>query len=364
MLGIYIHIPFCRRRCNYCDFCSSVSSEERISAYVSALIKSIISFPQSGLSADTVYFGGGTPSLLNERQMSEIMEAVCKKFALSDCCEITSEANPGTVTLPLLKSYRAAGINRISFGIQSCKDNELYMLGRLHTFSDALAAIDFAHSAGIENISADLMLGIPYQTVGTALESVEKFTSSGIKHLSAYMLKIEPGTPFDCDEIRRLIPDDDAVSDMYLCAINSLSQKDFRQYEISNFSLAGFECRHNLKYWTMESYLGFGPSAHSFFNDRRFYISPDIDSFINDPLKQPLIEDDKPDKLSEYIMLGLRLCKGISLDKVSMLGGDADKLRNVCKPFISAGLMHHENGRLYLSPEGFLVSNGIISRII
>lgn len=364
MLGVYIHIPFCRRRCNYCDFCSSVSSCTAIGEYVAALIKSIDAFGDEQMPADTVYLGGGTPSLLSAEEMSAILDAVRRKFQPTNDCEITTEANPCTVTPELLRAYKSAGINRISFGIQSCKPNELETLGRLHTFEDAEKAVKYAHLAGIDNISADIMLGIPHQTPETLRETVDRIAVLGVRHISAYMLKIEPDTPFDCDEIRALIPDDDTVSDMYLDTVERLSSKGFVQYEISNFSADGFASRHNLKYWTGEPYIGFGPSAHSYYNGKRFFVSDDIKSFITDPLSPAETEDNAPDVLEEYIMLGLRLSKGISLDTIRSLGGNTEKLLSAVKPFINAEFASVKDNNLSLTPRGFLVSNGIINAII
>lgn len=364
MLGVYIHIPFCRRRCNYCDFCSSVASRSAIGEYVAALIKSIDAFGENGIPADTVYLGGGTPSLLTGTEMSAILDAVRKKFRLTPDCEITTEANPCTVTLDLLKEYRASGINRISFGIQSCKADELNILGRLHTFEDAEEAVQNARLSGIENISADLMLGIPKQTPESLRESIDRITSLGVTHISAYMLKIEPNTPFDCDGIRAMLPDDDTVSDMYLDTVQTLSEKGFAQYEISNFSKPDHESRHNLKYWTVEPYIGFGPSAHSYMNGRRFYVPDDIGAFVSNPLTPPETEDADPDVLEEYIMLGMRLCKGISLNKVADLGGDPTALMTAAKPFERAGLLTITGDTIALTPRGFLVSNGMISKLL
>ena len=364
MLGVYIHIPFCRRRCNYCDFCSSVASRSAIGEYVSALIKSIEAFGDSRKAVDTVYIGGGTPSLLSEEEMSTILNAVRSKFQLTDDCEVTTEANPCTVTPELLRAYKTAGINRISFGIQSSNTTELTALGRLHTFEEAKKAVEYAHEAGIDNISADIMLGIPHQTPATLRETIDKITALDVKHISAYMLKIEPNTPFDCDEIRALIPDDDTVSDMYLDTVEALASKGFTQYEISNFAIDGYHSRHNLKYWTGEPYIGFGPSAHSYYGGKRFFVPDDIKSFISDPLAPPETEDDAPDKLEEYIMLGLRLCKGISLDKAHVLGANPDKLLFAAEPFVNAGLAIVKDDDLSLTPRGFLVSNGIINALL
>ena len=364
MTGVYLHVPFCRKRCNYCDFCSSVASREAISEYVTALITSISAFDIDALPVDTVYLGGGTPSLLSGDEMRAVLDAVRAKFALTDDCEITTEANPCTVSPELLSDYHAAGINRISFGIQSCKVNELNTLGRLHTFEDAENAVKYAHDAGITNISADLMMGIPHQTPATLRESIDRIVSLGVTHISAYMLKVEPGTRFDSDDIRALLPDDDTVSDMYLETVENLSQKGYEQYEISNFAVPGCESRHNLKYWTGEPYIGFGPSAHSYFGGRRFYIPDDISAFLCDPLSPPETEDDNPDLLEEFIMLGLRLRKGISLDKLQTMGGNPDKALSAIRPFVNADLISVKDNNLSLSPRGFLVSNGIISRII
>ena len=364
MLGIYIHIPFCLKRCNYCDFCSSVAGESKRAEYVAALTASIRKYKGMGLGADTVYFGGGTPSLLSECEINEIMSAVRETFSVSGSAEITSEANPGTVSYEKLTAFRDAGINRISFGIQSCKDDELYALGRLHNYQQAVEAVEFALKAGVENISCDLMIGIPYQTLESLSESVNSVCNLGVKHISAYMLKIEEGTPFDCNKIRALIPDDDTVADMYLKTVQMLSERGFDQYEISNFAVPGFESCHNLKYWTGEEYLGFGPSAHSYFGGNRFYIPDDIDGFIKSSLREPETEDSSPDKLEEYIMLGLRLRKGILLSRVNELGGDPERLLKIAGQYEKAGYLTISGGRFALTPKGFLMSNGIISHFI
>ncbi len=363
MLGIYLHVPFCVRRCNYCDFCSSVLEGGALEEYAAALVRSIEAFPGGG-KADSVYFGGGTPSLLPAGLLEKIMNAVGRKFSLSGDCEVTLEANPNTVDEEKLRGYRSLGVNRISFGIQSCKDNELYTLGRLHSFSEAKRSVEAAQRAGFENISGDIMLGIPHQTPETALESVHKICGLGLCHVSAYMLKIEEGTRFDCPEIRALCPDDDTVADIYLAAVWELSRLGFEQYEISNFARPGRESRHNMKYWTGEEYIGFGPSAHSYYSGKRFYFTDDIAAFVKDPLEPAVTEDNAPDRLAEYVMLGLRLCKGIKLDGIEKLGGNAAGLGDLTQKYIAAGLMKKTAGGFALTPEGFLVSNGIIAEIL
>lgn len=363
MFGIYLHIPFCLRRCNYCDFCSSVGDENARARYVKALVKAVSASDVTG-PADSVYFGGGTPSLLSSDEISEIITAVDNKFPLTRDCEITLEANPGTVSQKSLAGIRKAGVNRLSIGIQSASDDDLKRLGRLHDFKQAGEAFEMARAAGFDNISADIMLGLPYQTRESAAESVAKIADLEPDHVSAYMLKIEPGTAFDCPQIRDSVPPDDDVADIYLDTVSALESRGLKQYEISNFSKYGYESRHNLKYWTLEEYVGFGPSAHSFYGGRRLFTPPDIGKFMEDPTKFPEIEDASPNFLSEYVMLGLRLCKGISLDRFSELGGDKTALLKACKAFLLAGYMILDGDRLALTPKGFLVSNGIISEII
>lgn len=364
MLGIYIHIPFCLKRCGYCDFCSSIADKGKISAYAEAVVRNIESSGCKGEKVDTVYLGGGTPSLLSTQDMAKILFAVRENFSLSEDAEISIEANPGTVSLEKLEAYRSAGVNRISFGVQSCKDDELYSLGRIHTFLQAVEAVRLAEKAGIKNISCDLMIGIPGQTFSSLEESVLKLCELNIAHVSAYMLKIEEGTPFDCEKIRVLVADDDEAADMYLIAAKLLGENGFEQYEISNFSKPGYESRHNLKYWTGEPYIGFGASAHSFFGGKRFFVPEDIDGFISSPLQKTVSEDDSPDLLSEYIMLGLRLVRGISLKRIDALGGSSKSFLRAAELYTRAGLMHIAGDSAFLTLNGFLVSNGIISALI
>lgn len=364
MLGIYLHIPFCRRRCSYCDFCSSVSPPEKISAYTEALIRNIRAYAGRGLSADTVYFGGGTPSLLTENQLKMVLSAVFDSFSISESAEITMEANPGTVTKSSLLAYKEAGVNRLSFGVQSAADEELSALGRLHSFAQAEEAVKTAQDCGITNISCDLMMGIPRQTRESLARSVEALCGLEITHISAYMLKIEEGTPFDCSEIRSQVAGDDEAAEMYLQTVKMLSERGFEQYEISNFAKNGAISRHNYKYWTGEQYLGFGPSAHSLFEGRRFFVPDDIDGFIAAPVQQLIIEDDCPDPLVEYIMLGLRTSRGVSFDRLGELGANPHKFRAAAAPLAEAGLMRLGENYAKLTPEGFLVSNGIIAKMI
>lgn len=362
--GIYIHVPFCKRKCPYCDFYSVVADSSVRHAYALALTQRIAAHADRSLEADTVYFGGGTPSLIEPEDVLHIINTVKDSFSIADDCEITLECNPGSVDYERLCAYREAGVNRISYGVQSSDDTELKALGRLHDFSLAQRAVLDAQRAGFENISCDLMIGTPRQTVDSLMRSVRDLCSLGIKHVSCYMLKIEEGTAYDCDDIRSSVADDDAVSDMYLSLCDELERLGFVHYEISNFALSGYESRHNLKYWEGEQYIGFGPAAHSFYRNRRTYAESDVYAFISNPYADDLIEDDAPDVLQEYIMLGLRISKGISLEKINLLGGNSVAFSNALKPFISAGFARSDGDNVRLTREGYLRSNGIISRLL
>lgn len=360
MTGLYIHVPFCIRKCPYCGFYSVKHEKTLADGYVEAVIRNIRSYKGKRIETDTVYFGGGTPSLLPPEDIKKILEAIKDSFILSDGSEITLEANPSSVTLDSLRGYRKAGVNRISFGVQSCDDGELKLLGRLHSVDTAQKAVMSAKSAGIENISVDLMIGTPNQTLGSLLRSADTAVSMDVNHISCYMLKIETGTPYDCEAIRQKLVSDDDVSDMYLALCKKLKEHGFKRYEISNFSKEGYESRHNCKYWRLEDYIGIGPSAHSYFNGERFYVPGDIEKFCRDELQTVIIEDSEPDILEEYIMLSLRLDEGMSLEKLSLLGGDAGAVKKRAEFYEPYGLVKQCGGRISLTDEGCLVSNGLI----
>ena len=286
-----------------------------------------------------------------------MLEAVDRSFDVYDT-EITLEANPCTADFTKLCEYREAGVNRISFGVQSADDTELEKLGRLHDFSRAEKAVYDAVKAGFENISCDIMLGTADQTMQSLENSVDALVSLPVQHISAYMLKIEKGTPYDCDRIRNAAADEDLVGDMYLRTVEMLGAAGFAQYEISNFAKEGFESRHNLKYWTGESYIGIGASAHSFFGGRRYFCPRDIDSFISSELQPEIIEDDAPDAAQEYLMLGLRLTEGVRLER---FGESAQSIAQKAEMYEKYELCSLVNGRLSLTAKGFLVSNSLIA---
>ncbi len=339
--GLYFHIPFCKSKCPYCDFYSVKYCEGLDGAYIERVKKEIKKY---GGEFDTVYFGGGTPSIIKPHLIGEALNAAKKQFDIDKNAEITIECNPREDLKESFKLYKSFGVNRISLGMQSAVDKERFALGRSAGKKEVESAINSAREAGIENISLDLMLGIPKQTLSSLDESLDFIDKMKIQHVSAYMLKIEEGTKFSEMRERLDLPDEDTVSEMYLKTVKSLGELGLKQYEISNFARAGYESRHNLKYWRLVPYLGIGKSAHSFRDGRRFYYDTDWH----------IVDDGIGDTNEEKIMLGLRLAEGIEKALVS-------------KPyehFIEAGLMTESKSRIALTPEGMLLSNVIISELI
>lgn len=353
-IGLYIHVPFCASKCAYCDFYSRVRRDQ-LPDYLSALKREIESWQDKGVTADTLFFGGGTPSLLAPEQIGELV-ALCREiFALDG--EITMEANPDTVTAESLKGYRAAGVSRLSFGVQSAVDSELKLLGRKHTFADAVRAVRAAREAGFDNLTLDLMLGIPEQNASSLQTTLEKITALRPEHLSCYLLKIEEGTPFFKRHMEKLCADEDETADFYLTVCHYLRKLGYHHYEISNFALPGYESRHNLKYWRCEDYLGFGPAAHSCFGGRRFYHPADLAAYIagGEP-----VDDGPSGSPEEKLMLALRLDEGAAPLQDYDWGGFMKR----CAPFIRAGLMTERDGRIALTEDGFLLSNSILAQIL
>lgn len=366
MIGIYIHVPFCLRKCPYCDFYSVCHSDEKAEAYTEAVLRNLKGYRDYGISADTVYFGGGTPSLLSSEQLDRILSACSQSFKLCSP-EITVECNPSSVTYEKLSAYKSAGVNRLSFGIQTADNSSLQWLGRLHSFESASCAVENAAKAGFDNISCDLMLGLAGQTERSLTDDISKITSLPICHASAYMLKIEKGTAFDCDSIRNSAADEERVCARYLQAVEQFESRGFLQYEISNFALKGMESMHNNKYWQCEEYLGIGPGAHSFWGGKRYACPKNLDSFISQPLQDKIITDENSDRLEEYIMLGLRLKSGITLCRAGFLGMNDYQLENMRRKALlwsAHGLCSFDGDVISLTPNGFLVSNQIISQLL
>lgn len=365
MIGVYVHVPFCLRKCPYCSFYSVPFHKESTDAYVRAILRNIDRYSGQHIKSDTLYFGGGTPSVLDVSQVESIVDKCRQVFGL-DNAEITLEANPCTVDEEKLRGYRNAGINRLSFGIQSADDEKLRFLGRLHDRDTAVRAVELAAKVGFENISGDLMIGAAGEDSNSIRRSVKALCGLPLKHISAYMLKIEEGTAFDCDEVRARAADDDTMSELYLAACEELELHGFMQYEISNFSKGGYQSRHNNKYWECEEYLGFGPSAHSFFGGKRFFCPADVKKFIEDDVQPCVVAEETVDKGEEYIMLGLRLRKGISLDRINELYSPlaAECLKKMALSYERHGLTETDGDNIRLTRKGFLVSNTIIGEFI
>ena len=361
-VGLYIHIPFCVKKCGYCDFYSVVGDDMLMDAYTSAVISAINEYKEQFV-ADTVYFGGGTPSVLGGRRILLILDAA--KEIITPDAEITVEVNPGDNLAEFFPLCVVSGVNRVSIGLQSANDNELKNLTRRHTSSDVAEAVKLARLSGIDNISLDLMLATEGQTEETIARSIDFCADLQVNHISAYMLKIEENTPFYDKKGDMNIPDEDRAAEMYLFACARLESRGYKQYEISNFAKQGYQSRHNLKYWNMEEYVGIGPSAHSFFDGKRFFYERDIHAFMkgNKPTFDAIGGD-----FDEYAMLRLRLCDGISRIQCEALFADGksrfEKMLSAAKKYEKAGLCYADDEKIALNKNGFLLSNMIISDLI
>ena len=373
-LGIYIHVPFCRSKCQYCDFYSLTNKDDKLmDDYLRAVCTHI---KESGALApgykvDTIYFGGGTPSFFGADGMATIMTAIRRNFDVDSAAEITFEANPDSVSDKFLNRMRAEGFNRVSLGIQCDDDEILKKIGRPHDYAQAVSAVQRIRKAGFKNLSVDLMYGLPNQTLNGWKDTLERVLALNPEHISCYGLKLEEGTPmYDYKEFLNL-PDDDLQADMYLAATEILRGKSFRQYEISNFARKGLYSRHNMKYWTGGEYLGFGPNASSDFAGRRFTIIRDLQGYI-DGIKnggEVLVDvEDIPlrERAGEYLMMRLRTSAGIIREEYErqylLPFGPIEEALEKCRTFGHAAL--GDDGRWRLTPKGFLISNSIISDLL
>jgi oxygen-independent coproporphyrinogen-3 oxidase len=328
--GVYLHIPFCRSRCSYCDFATDVfRNDETVERYVSALCKEISEFeiakskiqnPKSKIEVDTIYFGGGTPSLLSPAQLEKILDAIYQKFAVAENPEITMEMNPATMTLATVREYRNLGVNRASFGAQTFDDAELKRLGRKHTAQDVRETIELLRRADFGNVSFDLIAGLPRQTLKDWERNLDEALKLKPEHLSLYLLEIHEATPL-AEQIRskrQPMPDEDLSAEMYESMVEKVSDNGYEQYEISNFALPNFHSKHNSKYWTLDAVFGFGCSAHSFDGQKKRWAN-ERDTFKYVELLEknltPVVEESEIDLKSEYVFLGLRLSEGIDLDE-------------------------------------------------
>ena len=369
-LGLYIHIPFCRTKCLYCDFCSFVSrSEDDREAYVCALLREIKERANKEYLVDTIYFGGGTPSLLSVEQIGRILSCIRDNFVVCEDVEITLECNPmthlndGKEYFSALKSY---GVNRLSLGIQSAIDSELKLIGRRHTFDEAKATFFDARESGFDNISVDLMVGIPSQTIESLKISIENLLSLDAEHISIYSLQLEEGTPLYKMREKYLLADDDEMADMYEAVVALMKNAGYSHYEISNFSKEGKESRHNSKYWRLDEYLGLGLAAHSDFQGNRIENTKDMEKYLLGEWVENFVEIDKSEREFEFIMLGLRTARGISKTEFfSRFNVDFDeKYGKKVEKLAKTGYFLQGSDRIALSERGFEVSNMILAEIL
>lgn len=363
--GLYIHVPFCVQKCRYCDFYSFPKGEEYFENYKNRVIEAIGFYGKKYARCyNSLYLGGGTPLLLGEKHLSDILSAA--KPYLTPDAEITAEGNPGVSERVDFEILRRAGINRLSFGLQSSDERELSALGRIHTPKEAEKTVEAAQRAGFDNISLDLMLGIPYQTEDSLKKSIEFCDSLGASHISCYMLKIEDGTPLAKSELRFLCADEEKAADLYLFACSELESHGFEQYEISNFAKGGRRSFHNLRYWLDDEYIGIGPSAHSFMEGRRFYFDRSIKDFLEKPFEENEKEESSGGGWEEYAMLRLRLSDGLDVFELGKKFPEApaERILENAKPFEKPGLLCVEGSRISFTPKGFLLSNALTAEIL
>ena len=372
-LGLYVHIPFCKQKCAYCDFYSLSGNEGLMDDYTAALCAHLTETAlfAAGHTVDTVYFGGGTPSYLGEKRLVQVLKTILKKYRVDRKAEITLEANPDSAgDRKALKALRKAGSNRISLGMQSACDEELREIGRVHTMDQVRGAVEAAREAGFDNLSLDLIYGLPHQTQDRWAANLAAAVDLAPDHLSCYGLKVEEGTPLYTRRDDAGLPGDDEQADMYLYTVDYLRRFGYFQYEISNFARAGRESRHNLKYWTLGEYAGFGPGAHSDFGDVRYAYEKDLAGYIRGVREgTPMLsENDRIpplDRDTEWLMLGLRTVRGLDPKEFEQ------RFRRRFSMFLvflteceKAGYAVCEEDRWHLTPKGFLVSNQIIGGML
>jgi oxygen-independent coproporphyrinogen-3 oxidase len=370
-LGIYVHIPFCSAICNYCNFNRGLYDEALKTRYVDALIREIEPAPASALApADTIYFGGGTPSLLDPADVARIIAALRDRFAVAHDSEITLETNPETVDRAKLERFRDAGVNRLSFGVQSFQDAELRRLGRIHSADGARLAVGHARTAGFDNVSLDLMMWLPGQSVDAWLANVDALIAAAPDHASLYLLELYPNAPLKEEMARSgwsLAPDDDAA-DMYLRAMERLDAAGLVQYEISNVARTGRESRHNLKYWTDREWAAFGCGAHGTLDGVRWKNVAGTEEYISRVTRgeSPAVERrvlTNDERLEEALFTGLRLREGIDGTAIgTRYGVDVfARYGHALQPFIDGAWLVREDGRLRLTREGMLMANEVMA---
>ncbi len=372
-LGIYIHIPFCASKCSYCDFYSLAGCDRQMDGYQQALIAHIEE-SAAGIreyEVDSVYFGGGTPSYYGAERLCEIFDVLKLNGNVRLDSEVTVECNPDSMSLDELKLLRREGVNRLSMGVQSANNDLLKIIGRRHSFSQAKDAFRTAREAGFDNISIDLIYGLPTQTPADWADSLARVIELKPEHISCYGLKLEEGTPMYKEyHGSPVLPDDDEQADMYFYAAETLARFGYEQYEISNFARPGFECRHNMKYWTLDDYMGFGPGAASSVGHTRYSFVPDLKHYIaavhrGTSLRGEYEVLDALERSVEYVMLGMRTARGISADEYRVRAqANWQAVERVLRAFREKGWVEQEGDRWHFTVPGFLISNTLIGILL
>ena len=371
-LGLYIHIPFCVKKCAYCDFLSWSGNKEQREEYVRALEQEILSYKNfaEDYQVSTLYFGGGTPSVLEGEQMERIMKAIRQTFQIEKKAEITLEMNPGTALREKLDLYRQLGINRLSMGIQSVKNENLKLLGRIHTYEDFLESYHMARDAGFDNISGDLISSLPGQTLAEWKEELEILMETPLEHISVYQLIIEEETEFykKYGEHEELLPDEETSREIYLWTGKYLRERGFSQYEISNYARAGRESKHNLRYWERKDYLGLGLDAASMIHNMRMSNTRDWKKYMaycRDPrkIREEVEFLEEPRQMEEFMFLGLRKTRGVSRKEFRRIFGKDLNLvyEKTLEKYLKNGMLQESGDKVFLSEKGILLSNQIFA---
>lgn len=372
-LGLYLHIPFCRSKCDYCDFYSLAGREDRMDEYQKALVRHVVesSAVARNYPVDSIYIGGGTPTWYGEKRLLELLRTVKRHFCMAKDVEVTVEANPDSVDGKMLRHLRRAGANRISMGMQSGSDEELRSVHRPHTYQQVEDAVAAVRAAKIRNLNLDLIYGLPGQTEESWHETVEKALSLGPEHLSCYGLTIEEGTPLAQRVARgEQLPDEDQQATLYLWTVERLAQAGYEQYEISNFAKRGYQSRHNMRYWMGRPYMGLGVAAHSDFSGHRYSFVSDLDAYIQGMLSGDEVVDEsekitRRERGSEYLMLRLRTVHGIDeweYRREYMM--NFDPIEAKLSEFEQKGWARRQGRRWQFTPEGFLLSNQLIGQLL
>lgn len=377
-IGLYIHIPFCKQKCSYCDFCSYANKESFIKRYIQCVLKEIIEVGNNNkidfengkddlFLVKTIYIGGGTPSLIDSKYIVQIIEDIKLNFEIDEKAEITIEVNPGTVTLEKLEDYKRAGINRLSIGLQSTHEHLLKEIGRIHTYLDFLDTFRFAREAGFENINVDLMIGLPNQTLEEVKDSIEEIVSMEPEHISVYSLILEENTPlFKKVEEGLELPNEDLERKMYWAVKQTLEQNNYIHYEISNFAKKGYESKHNLDCWNQKEYIGFGIAAHSYTNGIRYSNIENIEQYIKnydeDKTEENLVFHEKQDMEAmqkEYMLLGLRKIDGVSIQefKIKFVANPVFLYHSELEKLVNEELLEIDGDQIKLTNKGLDLAN-------